>query len=197
MEGGVPKRSKKHYLLLQMYCNRRYGITVAIVFTTSADREKSDGIVYTWKDYGDKVFEIILTRYPSASMIIAVNDYYENDVINVKDGQCQKCSAAYVGGQTKNVFAAKERHFLGIKEFNSFFQNPLNKIRLLAFLKSHFTLKCKQLDIRFLYYERNKCQNIFSSLLKSLVEKFRNQMLLSLRSRYSHVVLVFQDQGKW
>ena len=96
---------------------------------SSADREKSDGIVYTWKDYGDKVYEIILTRYPSASMIIAVNDYYENDVINVKDGDCQKCSADYVGGQTKNVFPEKERHFLGIKEFNSFFpesteQNP-------------------------------------------------------------------------
>ena len=62
-------------------------------------------------------------------MIIAVNDYYENDVINVKDGDCQKCSADYVGGQTKNVFPEKERHFLGIKEFNSFFpesteQNP-------------------------------------------------------------------------
>ena len=96
---------------------------------SSADREKRDGIVYTWKDYGDKVFEITLTRHPSASMIIAVNDYYENDVINVKDGDCQKCSADYVGGQTKNVFPEKERHFLGIKEFNSFFpesteQNP-------------------------------------------------------------------------
>ena len=96
---------------------------------SSADREKSDGIVYTWKDYGDKVYEIILTRYPSASMIIAVNDYYENDVINVKDRGCQKCSADYVGGQTKNVFPEKERHFLGIKELNSFFpesteQNP-------------------------------------------------------------------------
>ena len=88
---------------------------------SSADREKRDGIVYTWKDYGDKVFEITLTRHPSASMIIAVNDYYENDVINVKDGECQKFSAAYVGGQTKNVFPTKERHFLDIKEFNSFF----------------------------------------------------------------------------
>ena len=53
-------------------------------------------------------------------MIIAVNDYYGNDVINGKGRQRQKCSAAYVGGQTKNVFPAKERHFLGIKEFNSF-----------------------------------------------------------------------------
>ena len=69
---------------------------------SSADREKSDGTVYTWKDYGDKVFEVILTRYPSASMIIAVNDYYRNDVINEKRGERQKHSAAYVGGQTKN-----------------------------------------------------------------------------------------------
>ena len=52
---------------------------------SSAEIEKGDGTVYTWKDYGDKVFEIILTRHPSASMIIAVNDYYGNDVIDVKD----------------------------------------------------------------------------------------------------------------
>ena len=89
--------------------------------SSSADREKGDRAIYTWKDYGDKVFEIILTRHPSASMIIAVNDYYGNDVINVKDKERQKRSAAYVGGQTENVLPAKERHFPGIKEFNSFF----------------------------------------------------------------------------
>ena len=65
-------------------------------------------------------------------MIIAVNDYYGNDVINVKVDECQKHSAAYVGGQTKNVFPAKERHFPRIKEFKSFFLNPLNKISLQA-----------------------------------------------------------------
>ena len=46
----------------------------------STDRKKSDRAVCTWKDSGDKVFEIILTRHSSASMIIAVNDYYGNDV---------------------------------------------------------------------------------------------------------------------
>ena len=76
-------------------------------------------------------------------MIIAGNDYYGNDVINIKVDERQKRSAAYVGGQTKNVFPAKERHFPRIKEFKSFFLNPLNKISLQAFLKSHFTLKCK------------------------------------------------------
>ena len=43
-------------------------------------------------------------------MIIAVDDYYWNDVINVKDGEFQNCSAAFVGGQTWNVFAAKEKN---------------------------------------------------------------------------------------
>ena len=109
---------------------------------SSADGEKDDGIVYTWKNYGDKVFETILRRHPSASIIIAVNDYYGNDVINLKDGERQKCCAAHAGSQTKNVFPAKEKHFPGTKEFNSFiFKNPPNKIRLQAFLKSHFALR--------------------------------------------------------
>ena len=107
-----------------------------------ADREKGDGQSTHGKTMR-KVSEIILTRHPSVSMIIAVNDYYGNDVINIKVDECQKRSAAYVGGQTKNVFPAKERHFPHIKEFKSFFLNPLNKISLQAFLKSHFTLKCK------------------------------------------------------
>ena len=44
-------------------------------------------------------------------MIIAVNDYYKNYVVNVKGGVCQKCSAVYVGDQTKNVFPLQEIHF--------------------------------------------------------------------------------------
>ena len=110
---------------------------------SSADREKGDGTGYTWRDYRDKVFETIFREHHSASRIIAAIDYYGNDVINVKGGKRPKRSAAYVGGQTKNLFPAKETHFPGIKEFNSFFRNPLNKICLLAFLKSHFAPKCK------------------------------------------------------
>ena len=60
----------------------------------SADREKGEGTVYTWKDYADKAFEIILTRHPSAYMIITVNDYYGNDIIKLKDGKRQKHCAA-------------------------------------------------------------------------------------------------------
>ena len=98
------------------------GLLWQLSAASSADREKGDGTVYTWKDYGDRILEIILTKHPSASMIIAVNDYDGNVVIKVKYGERQKRSAAFVGGQTKNVFPAKERHFPGIKEFNSFFR---------------------------------------------------------------------------
>ena len=77
-----------------------------------------------------------------------------------------------MGGQTKNVLPAKERYFPGIKEFNSFFQNPLNKISLQAFLKSHFVLRRKQINKRFIYHEKNNCQDIFSNLLKSSVANY-------------------------
>ena len=139
---------------------------------STADREKDDVTVYTWKDYGIKVFETILRRHPSASMIMAVNGYYKNDAVNIKGRERQKCSAAYVGGQTKNVFPAKERHFPDVKEFNGFFENPLNKICLQAFLKSHFVLRRKEINKGFIYPEKNNCQYILSSLLKSSAEKF-------------------------
>ena len=43
-----------------------------------ADRGKGDRIVYTWKNYGDKVFGTILKRHTSVSMGLAINDYYGN-----------------------------------------------------------------------------------------------------------------------
>ena len=127
---GTIRKCQKSKILQEMHLKSVYyskyfaivdmGLLWRLSAPSSADREKGNGTVYTWKDHGDKVFEIILTRHPSASVIIAVNDYYGNDIIDVKDGEGQKSSAAFVGGQTKNVFPAKERHFLGIKEFNSF-----------------------------------------------------------------------------
>ena len=54
-------------------------------------------------------------------MIIAISDYYGNDVISIKGGERQKHSAAYFGGQMKNVFLPKKKHFPSIKEINQFF----------------------------------------------------------------------------
>ena len=52
------------------------GLLWGLSAPSSTDKEKCDRAVYTWKDYGDNVFKIILKRHPSASMIIAINDYY-------------------------------------------------------------------------------------------------------------------------
>ena len=67
--------------------NPRYGIIVATVNTIFSWQIKSEGIVYTWKNYGDKFSEIILRKHCSASITIAVNDYFGNDVTNVKGGR--------------------------------------------------------------------------------------------------------------
>ena len=94
---GTIRKCQKSKILQEMHLKIVYyskyianvdmGLLWRLSAPSSAEIEKGDGTVCTWKDYGDKVFEIILTRHPSASMIIAVNDYYGNDVINVKDGE--------------------------------------------------------------------------------------------------------------
>ena len=93
--------------LKSVYCSKYIaivdmGLLWRLSAPSSAGREKGDETVYIWKDYGDKFFQIIFTtKHPSISMIIALNDYYGSDVINVKDGDRQKCPAPYIGGQTK------------------------------------------------------------------------------------------------
>ena len=78
--------SQKFKMLQKMYWKSVYyskyisildmGLLWGLSAPSSTDKEKCDGAVYTWKDYGDNVFKIILTRHPSASVIIAINDYY-------------------------------------------------------------------------------------------------------------------------
>ena len=68
------------------------GLLWRVATPTAEDRDKGDGTFFTWKDYADKVFNIITCRHKGASTIIAVNDYYGNDVINTKDGEHQNRS---------------------------------------------------------------------------------------------------------
>ena len=83
------------------------------------------------KNYGSKIFETILRRYHSASMIITVNDYHGNDVINVKGGERQKRGQTWsnVGGQKKKCIPCKRKTFSRYKRIQEFFpestvQNP-------------------------------------------------------------------------
>ena len=70
----------------------------------------------------EKVFGTILRRHPSASVLIAINDYYGNDVISTKGGERQKHSAAYVGGQmNEKCIPSKEKTFSRYKRNSSVF----------------------------------------------------------------------------
>ena len=149
------------------------GLIWLLATPTASDREKIDGTPYTWKDYADKVFDVLMSRHPEAILIIAVNDYYGSDVVNVKDGEHMKRSKAFLGGRTKNVYPANDRILPNKKEFEEFFCNPLNKVRLQAFLKDSFSLRCEGLGRKILYVEKYKCTDIPDSPAHQLVQKLR------------------------
>ena len=113
---------------------------------TSAIRGKDDGSVSTWNDYGNKVFETILRRHPSASMIMDGNNYYGNDLVNVKGGERQKTLYCLCRWSNEKCILCEGKTFSRYKRIQQFFfQNPLNKIRLQVFLKKHFSLRCRQI----------------------------------------------------
>ena len=74
------------------------GLIWRLATPSTADRDKNDGTCYIWKDYADKVFNLILSRHPNATTIIAVNDYYGSDVLNTKEGEHKNRSKAFSGG---------------------------------------------------------------------------------------------------
>ena len=115
------------------------GLIWRLATPSIADRDKNDGTCYIWKDYADKVFNLILSRHPNATTIIAVNDYYGSDVLNTKEGEHKNRCKAFAGGYAKNIFPSKDQKFPSKREFADFFHNPSNKIRLQTFLKGHFT----------------------------------------------------------
>ena len=166
-----------------VYCSKyisivNMGLLWRLSTPSSVNKIRGDGTVVKWKNYVCKVFVTIVRRHPSAFMNTTVNDFFGNDVINVEDRDRQKRSATHVGGQMKISFPAKERHFPGTKKFSP---------------ETTFALRCKQITKTIIYLERNNWQN-FVWLAKNLSW---NVFLLSLRGKYSHVVLAFHDHGIW
>ena len=106
------------------------------------------------KDYGDKVFKTVLRRHPSASMIIIVNGYYENGVINVKSAEHQKRSSAYVGGQKKNVLYSLQRKeiFHAYKNSTFFFPKSIEQNLYVGFPEITFASDILTNE-RFIYQE--------------------------------------------
>eukprot|EP00794_Sanderia_malayensis_P017851 gene17851-19634_t len=131
---------------------------------TTEDREKNDGTYYTWNDYADRVFSLVLSRHRNASEIIFVNDPYDLEM-SIKDSEHDRRAGAYshVGG-TRNVFIRMEDRLPPSKEFQNFFKNPGNKIRLQQFLRRKFSsLAALHPNINLIYSVRNKCWKLLNT----------------------------------
>eukprot|EP00794_Sanderia_malayensis_P000931 gene931-241_t len=95
---------------------------------TTEDREKNDGTYYTWNDYADRVFSLVLSRHRNASETIFVNDPYDLEM-SIKDSEhdCRAGAYSHVGG-TRNVFIRMEDRLPPSKEF----QNLLSQLYILT-----------------------------------------------------------------
>ena len=94
---------------------------------SSAGIKRGDGTVYPWKYYGDKVFETILRRQTFASMIIVVNDYYENDAINGKGRSVKKALLPMLVIKQK-MYCCKGKTFSKYKRYQHFFPESTEQI---------------------------------------------------------------------
>eukprot|EP00112_Aurelia_sp_Birch-Aquarium-sp1_P023025 Seg6709.2 transcript_id=Seg6709.2/GoldUCD/mRNA.D3Y31 product="hypothetical protein" protein_id=Seg6709.2/GoldUCD/D3Y31 len=137
------------------------------------DIEKNDGTHYTWSDYADRVFSLALPRHRNASEIIFVNDPYDLEM-SIKDSEHARRAgeSSYLGG-TRNVFIRKEDKLPPSKEFQNFFKNPGNKIRLQHFLRSELnSFSALQPNINFIYSLRNKCWKLQNTNENTEIKEF-------------------------
>eukprot|EP00112_Aurelia_sp_Birch-Aquarium-sp1_P018096 Seg4270.2 transcript_id=Seg4270.2/GoldUCD/mRNA.D3Y31 product="hypothetical protein" protein_id=Seg4270.2/GoldUCD/D3Y31 len=124
---------------------------------TSEDREKGDESVFTWKDYATKMFFLITSRHPTASTIILVNDPYDLD-FTIKDCEHDR-RAKYTGG-SKNVYIRRHEKLPNSRDFNEFFKNKKNKIRLQEFLKNEFAAMVSGESVKMLYSVQSDCYDL-------------------------------------
>ena len=124
------------------------------------DREKQDGKKFTWGDYANKAFNLVLVRHPKSSKIIFVNDPYDLDV-SIKDTEhLRRTGLSFVGG-TRNVFMKRDDELPTSKHFSNMFKNPGNKIRLQQFLKTEFkTFSLQHPEKSFIYSVRDRCWDL-------------------------------------
>ena len=139
------------------------GLIWRLATPSSTDRMKGDETKYSWHDYAMKVYNLITTRHPNADMIILVNDYYGDDVVNVKDGEHANRAKQYFGGESPNVFPVSSAKLPESNAFSAFFKNKGNKCRLQAFLKSEFARRAQEEEVTMLYCTRGECLDISKS----------------------------------
>ena len=101
-----------------------------------ADRESAEGD-FTWGNYTTNIFNIILQRHPNAIEYHLVNDRYDVE-LSIKNAKHQNRNSMFLEGG-RNIFFSSNLAVPPPRNFNSFFGNAKNKIRLQDFLFKELT----------------------------------------------------------
>ena len=91
---------------------------------TTSDREKKDK--FTWGDYAEKIFKMIVQRHPHAKEYYLLNDRYDVE-LPIKDAEHQKINLLFIGG-AENVHPSRNDPVSPLRKFNAFFVNSANEI---------------------------------------------------------------------
>ena len=121
-----------------------------------ADRESAE-VDFTWGNYATKI-NIILQRHPNAIEYHLVNDRYDV-VLSIKNAEHQKRNLIFLEG-SKNIFSSSNLAVPPTRNFNSFFGNAKNKIRLQDFLFKEPTEFAKNHQKTFAYTLKKRCYSI-------------------------------------
>ena len=151
-----------YYLLLHSISLIDMGYIWRLCTPTAEDRQKDDETVFTWRDYSKKIFNLITQRHSDAETIVLVNDPYDLEY-TVKDCEHDRRANQYERG-SKNVFIKPNNALPSSREFNEFFKNKDNKIRLQQFLKTEFSIFFSLVDGKTLLYSvQGNCTNLRSN----------------------------------
>ena len=123
-----------------------------------ADHESADGD-FTWENYATKIFNIIHQCHLNAIEYHLVNDRYDVE-LSVKDAENQKRNAMFLEG-SRNIFPSSTLAAPPARNFNSFFGNAKNKIRLQDFLFKQLREIAKNHQKTFVYRLKERCYSIF------------------------------------
>ena len=128
---------------------------------TAQDREKADKSDYLWEDYAKKLFQMIQKRHPEASEIYMVNDRYDVDNSIKDSGHLRRAST--IKNFSGNVFPKSTQNFPSSKEFNAFFMNSSNKIRLQTYLLHELISLSKETEKKLFYNHGTNCIDLETS----------------------------------
>ena len=101
---------------------------------TTKEREKAGETKYTWADYTNKIFFIIMNRHLNVKTVIFVNNLYDAiDSVKAEGRVRRNCIYG-----SKNVYIKTIDELPNKTNLSTFFSNKSNKIRLQNYLKVEF-----------------------------------------------------------